>query len=60
MFFKQIISLRWAVLENANTIYYFFEKKKNKKKKKILVPILNFSIRTQKNNKWNLVINSLS
>ena len=55
MFFKQRISLRWAVLENANTIYYFFEKKK----KKILVPILNFSIRTQKN-KWNLVINSLS
>ena len=56
MFFKQRISLRWAVLENANTIYYFFEKKK----KKILVPILNFSITTQKNNKWNLVINSLS
>ena len=57
MFFKQRISLRWAVLETANTIYYFFEKKK---KKKILVPILNFYITTQKNNKWNLVINSLS
>ena len=57
MFFKQRISLRWAVLENANTIYYLFEKKK---KKKTLVPILNFSITTQKNNKWNLVINSLS
>ena len=31
MFFTQRISLRWAVLENANTIYYFFEKKKKKK-----------------------------
>ena len=30
MFFKQRISLRWAVLENANTIYYFLEKKKKK------------------------------